>query len=147
MAKLNQKASEGRAFDYIDDRINIKVSAKDTGGAYSLMHWTVAAEATAPAHVHDRYEETFYVLSGALNFLLGQDTIPMEAGDFVRVPAGTRHGYQNASGNSVELLVGFTPGGMEELFYKYRTEESDFDINAYVVEARELHGTEYELDD
>ena len=120
MAKLIQKTNEGRAFDYIGDRVSIKVSANETAGAYSLMHWTVAADAAAPPHAHERYEETFYVLSGALEFLLGQETVPMEAGDFVRVPAGTRHGYQNVSGNSAELLVGFTPGGMEELFYKYR---------------------------
>ena len=147
MTKLTQKANEGRGFDYIGDRVVIKASANDTDGAYSLMQWTVAADAKAPPHAHDRYEESFYVLRGKLEFLLGQATVPMEEGDFVRVPAGTRHGYRNTSGDSVDLLVGFNPGGMEELFYKHRTEGRDFDIDAYLVEARELHGTEYEIGD
>ena len=44
------------------------------------------------------------------------------AGDFVRVPAGMRHGYRNLSGAPVEMVVTFVPGGFEALFLEYRTD-------------------------
>jgi hypothetical protein len=43
------------------------------------------------------------------------------------------------------MLVGLIPGGMEELFYKYRTDKGEFQLEEFVREARELHATEYEL--
>ncbi|MDA1074907.1 MAG: cupin domain-containing protein [Proteobacteria bacterium] len=103
------------------------------------------------AHVHARYEETFYILSGSLEFILGEDAEIVSAGDFVRAPAGARHGFRNLSATEpVEMLVTFTPGGMEELFYRFRTggdlEFEDFDalVSAYREEARRDHFTEYE---
>ena len=129
----------------LGDRVLIKTSAKETNGAYSFMHWTLATDATAPPHAHERYEETFYVLKGELSLLLGEKTAIMAMGDFVRVPAGVRHGYRNLSAHPVDMLVTFIPGGMEELFYKYRTDERDFDAQSYLHEAKTSHGTEYEL--
>ena len=143
--QLTQKAAEGRVFELDADKVAIKVSATDTSGVYSLMRWTVAPFASAPAHTHERYEETFYLLQGELEFVLGYEVVPMSAGDFVRVPPNIRHGYRNKTGNTVEMLVGFTPGGMEELFFKYRTDTQPFDAESYAREAREVHGTEYEL--
>lgn len=145
MTELIKKADEGRVFDFLTERVSIKVWGRDTNNAYSLMRWTVGPLANAPPHVHERYEETFYVLSGRLEFLLGQETIPLSAGDFARVPPGVRHGYRNATEDEVELLVSLTPGGMEELFYKYRAATQDFDLDAYIAEARDTHATDYEI--
>ena len=140
-----KKVQDGREFQLLGDRVLIKSSAKETDGAYSFMHWTAAPGATALPHAHERYEETFYVLNGELSFLLGEKTAIIAIGDFVRVPAGVRHGYKNLSADPVDMLVTFIPGGMEELFYKYRTDERDFDAQSYLHEAKTIHGTEYEL--
>ena len=139
------KASSGSRFSFGHDEITIKVSAKDSDGAYSLMHWIVAPNAFAPAHAHEEYEETFYVLSGELEFLVGTDTTLVTAGDFIRAPKGTRHGYTNPTDQKAELLVGFTPGGMEDLFEKYKFDGDNFDAESYLAEARDVHKTEYEL--
>ena len=141
---LTLNNDEGRRFEMGRDSVVIKVSGNDTGNTYSLMHWTVAPGASVPPHVHNKYEETFYVLKGSMDFLLFEDTIPVSEGDFVRVPAGGRHGYANKSGKPTELLVGFIPGGMEEFFYKYRTDERELDREVYRAEAKTEHGTEYE---
>jgi len=92
------------------------------------MEWTVAAGGEAGrygVHRHGDFEETFFVRSGELKFPLGQELTTLRAGDFVRVPPGTRHGYANVSGAAVELLVSFVPGGFEALFLKYRTDRDD----------------------
>ena len=139
------KAESGNRFNFGPDEITVKVSSLDSDGAYSLMHWLVAPNASAPAHIHDEYEETFYVLSGKLEFLVGDETTVVQAGDFIRAPKGTRHGYTNPTDGQVELLVGFTPGGMEQLFEKYQFEGDDFDGEGYLSEARDIHKTEYEI--
>lgn len=146
MTDLIQQQGQGRSFEAGGERVLIKVSSRDTNGAYSLMHWVVPPRSgnSSLGHVHGRYEETFYILSGNLEFLLGQEIAPMAQGDFVRVPAGVRHGYQNRTDEPVEMLVGFTPGGLEELFYKYR-DSSSLTLDAYVEEARRLHASEYEF--
>ena len=145
MTTLLQRASDGLAFNFVTDRVTTKVSARDTGGQYSLMTWVAAPNTGSPPHVHAHYDETFYVLKGQLEFVIGHDSVTIGTGDFVRVPAGTRHAFRNNRATPAEMLVGLIPGGMEELFYKYRTDDREFDLAGFVQEARQLHGTEYEL--
>ena len=140
----------GVAFEDGPDRGRILVSGRDTGGLYSLMEWTVAAGApNAPrnygAHRHHEIEETFYVRSGELEFLLGDEVTALSAGDFVRVSPGVRHGYANVSGAEVELLVSFHPGGIEELFLKYRTDqEPPQDGEGFIADATRDYASEFE---
>ena len=145
MTTLLQKASDGLAFSFVTDRVTTEVNARDTGGQYSLMTWVAAPKSGSPPHVHARDDETFYVLEGQLEFVLGHESVTIGPGDFVRVPAGTRHAFRNNSEAPVEMLVGLIPGGMEELFYKYRTDDHEFDLTGFVQEARQFHGTDYEL--
>ena len=145
MTNLLQRASEGLAFNFVTDRVTTKVSGRDTNGQYSLMTWVAAPRTGSPPHVHARYDETFYVVEGRLEFVLGDESFTLEIGDFMRVPSGTRHAFRNNTDKPVEMLVGLIPGGMEELFYKYRTDKGEFQLEEFVREARELHATEYEL--
>ena len=69
----------------------------------------------------------------------------MNAGDFVRVPPGVRHGYANVSGAEVDLLVSFHPGGFEELFVKYRSDQEPAPLNdGFIDEATRLYASEFE---
>jgi quercetin dioxygenase-like cupin family protein len=146
-------ADDGAWFEDGPDRGRILASGRDTGGRYSLMGWIVAAGGTpapdAPRtygpHRHREIEETFYVKSGSLEFLLGDEVTTLNAGDFVRVPPGVRHGYANVSGAPVALLVSFHPGGFEELFVKYRTDqEPAVDGDGFIADATRLFASEFE---
>jgi mannose-6-phosphate isomerase-like protein (cupin superfamily) len=145
VTKLLQRANEGLAFTFVTDSVTTKVSARDTNGEYSLMTWIVAPETGAPPHIHRAYDETFYVVNGELEFTVGAESLAIAKGDFVRVPKGTRHAFRNNGKAPVEMLIGLIPGGMEELFYKYRTNGRDFDLAGFIAEAKQLHSTEYEL--
>ena len=140
----------GVPFEDGADRGRILVSGRDTGGRYSLMEWIVAAGDGAPAqsygaHRHGAIEETFYVRRGTLEFLLEDRVTTLRAGDFVRVPPGVRHGYANTSGEEVELLVSFHPGGFEELFLKYRTDrEGPADGEGFIADATRDFASEFE---
>jgi mannose-6-phosphate isomerase-like protein (cupin superfamily) len=146
------KSTEGTPFEAGPDRARIIVSANDTDGRYSLLEWTVAAaerptndERDYGPHLHRRYEETFLIRAGSLEFLLGDDVVTLNAGDFVRVPPGVRHGYQNVSGEPVDMLVSFTPGGLEELFLKYRSDQLEIKGAGFVSDATRYHGSEFGL--
>ena len=140
----------GVPFEDGADRGRILVSGRDTGGRYSLMEWIVAAGDGAPAqsygaHRHGAIEETFYVRRGTLEFLLEDRVTTLRAGDFVRVPPGVRHGYANTSGEEVELLVSFHPGGFEALFLKYRTDrEGPADGEGFIADATRDFASEFE---
>lgn len=148
----NRIVSSGGGIPFEDgpDRGRILVSGADTGGRYSLMEYLVAASAgpveSYGAHRHGEIEETFLVRRGSLEFLLGETVTTLNAGDFVRVPPGTRHGYANISGQPVELLVSFHPGGFEQLFLKYRTDrDGPPDGEGFVADATRDFASEFEI--
>ena len=139
------------AFEDGPDRGRVLVHGGDTGGAYGLMELVVAPAAPGPAaygaHLHGRCDETFFVLAGTLEFLLREEVLTLAVGDFVRVPAGVRHGYANVSGAHVKLLVGFHPAGLEALFLKYRSDGGrPADGPGFKTEAERLFGSVFDLD-
>jgi mannose-6-phosphate isomerase-like protein (cupin superfamily) len=141
------------AFEDGPDRGRILAFGRDTGGAYGLMEWTAAPSPTTDgpqtygAHLHNGCEETFLVREGRLDFLLGDEVVTLGPGDFVPAPPGVRHGYANTSGEPVELLVSFHPGGMEELFLKYRTDGGGPEAgDGFVADAERLFGSAFDLD-
>jgi mannose-6-phosphate isomerase-like protein (cupin superfamily) len=71
---------------------------------YCLLIGEVPTGAIVPLHSHsDR--ETFYVLSGEMNFYDGVSWQVLKQGEFVDVLSNTRHAWRNASGSSASLLV------------------------------------------
>jgi len=145
--------SDGERFEAGDDRARIIVSGNDTDGRYSLLEWTIAAakklgdadERDYGPHLHRRCEETFHIQKGSLEFLIGNDVVTLNEGDFVRVPPGMNHGYQNVSGDDVKMLVTFTPGGLEELFLKYRSDQENIRGAGFASDATRYYGSEFGL--
>lgn len=72
----------------------------------------------APPHVHRHMSELFYVLDGALQVLVGDEVIVLEAGDLLVVPPGTPHAFAAPRGREADVLFVFSPG--RERFDYYR---------------------------
>ena len=51
--------------------VEVKASAADTGGQYTLLDITMPANAAAPLHVHHTEDEGFYVLEGSVTVHVG----------------------------------------------------------------------------
>jgi len=145
--------SGGERFRADKDEARIIVSGDETDGRYSLLEWTVAADKKYTAtdkrdygpHLHRRCEETFLIQEGSLEFLIADDVVTLNQGDFVRVPPGVKHGYMNVSGSQVKMLVTFTPGGLEELFLKYRSDQIETKGAGFVSDATRYHSSEFGL--
>ena len=143
----------GESFKSEDDEGRLIVSGRDTNGRYSLLEWTVAAGSVLDEgesrdygpHLHRGCEETFLIQSGSLEFLIDDQVVTMTDGDFVRVPSGVKHGYQNISGSPVKMLVTFTPGGFEELFLKYRTDGNAIAEDNFIADATNNYQSEFGL--
>lgn len=142
------KPSDGVPFRDGADYGRVLVFGADTDGRYGLISLTVAPSAPDAGlgpHLHGAMEETFLVQSGELDFLIGETVQTLRAGDFVRAPAGVRHGYVNRSGAPVELLVGFYPGGFETLFLKYSTDQNPPpDPDGFMRDAVAMVGSRFE---
>jgi len=137
----------GAAFEDGLDRGRVLIAGESTGNAYSLMELTTAArggEVGFGPHLHHDIDEVFVVRKGTLQFLLGSDVTSLTEGDVVRVPPGLRHGYRNSSGAPIELLVWFTPGGFDQLFVTYRTDQANLDEDGFVAEATGRFNSQFE---
>ncbi|MFF3115082.1 cupin domain-containing protein [Kitasatospora sp. NPDC057904] len=64
----------------------------------------------APAHVHTKATELFFVISGSLRVLVGEEITVLDAGDFLAVPPHTPHAFASAPGCEADVLFVFTPG-------------------------------------
>jgi quercetin dioxygenase-like cupin family protein len=80
------------------------------------------ARATVPPgsgpapHIHERTDETFYVVNGELEFLNGNKTFTASTGDVVFLPRGNVHRFHNPGVQPAKLVFVYTPGGAEGLF-------------------------------
>lgn len=91
-------------------------TAGDTDGAVGFTVCWVPPGGGPVAHVHKSADESFYVISGELEFLNGDQTFVANTGDFVFVPRGTRHRFRNRTGEQAHMVAFSTPGGGEGLW-------------------------------
>ena len=110
---LHRPSGTGRAFWGPGDHYTFLVTGEESGGAYFVM------EALVPTggrrRTSTREDETFYVLEGQVEFLLGETTVA-GPGDFVNVPRGMVHRFQNTGTETARIVLTFTPAGIERWF-------------------------------
>ncbi len=97
----------------------IKARTETTAGSLTLLENVIPSLQGPPLHVHAREDEAWYVLTGHFRFRADDDLLDAPAGSFVFVPRGTRHCFQNISGEDGRILVLFTPSGMERFFEEH----------------------------
>ncbi len=113
---LHRPAATGPSYWGPGDRYTFLVTGEESGGAYFAMEALVPPGGGPPAHTHSREDETFYVLEGEIEFLLGAERITAGPGDFVNVPRGTVHCFHNAASETARLVLTFAPAGIEGFF-------------------------------
>lgn len=98
------------------DMYSLLVTGKESNNAFFQFEAIVPEGGGPPPHVHSREDETFYVVSGNLEILLGDTTHRAKAGDFVYIPRGTVHRFKNVGIGMAVQLVTFSPAGIEGFF-------------------------------
>jgi mannose-6-phosphate isomerase-like protein (cupin superfamily) len=103
----------GRQYWFFGMLAEIKASAADTGGQYSLVEITAPAGFQAPLHVHYREDEGFYVLEGTVTILVGDERVELAAGQHAYGPRDIPHTFIIGPDGAKMLWV-LAPSGFED---------------------------------
>jgi mannose-6-phosphate isomerase-like protein (cupin superfamily) len=106
----------------IRSRVGYLATGESTGGHFGLYRWDMTGAGTGSAtpprgHYHTTFSESFFILSGAVELYDGDVWRSTKAGDFLYVPPGGVHAFDNVSGEPASMLVLFAPGAPRELFF------------------------------
>ena len=91
----------------------VLLSGEQTGGAFSLTELLARRGNASPIHVHDRDDETFFVLDGELRVVVGEDDHTAGPGTAALLPRRLRHAYVVTSATA-RFLVLHAPAGFEQ---------------------------------
>lgn len=86
---------------------------EDTAGAFSLAIATVEPGGGPPMHVHQREDETYFVLSGTVEVTIDDRAESLGAGDCVYLPPGIPHRLHNSGPEPAQMLLLVHPPGLE----------------------------------
>ena len=106
----------GKNVTVIGNPITIKVHGRDTGGALCVVELTDAPGQGPPPHVHQREDETFYVVEGEYEFVCEGKSFLLKKGGMIFAPRTLPHSYKNVSPTPGKLLMTITPAGFEKFF-------------------------------
>ena len=102
----------GRRFDLFGPSVEFLTSPYDSQKPFCVLRGIIPPGCGAALHSHDDVED-FYVVSGEVLVLRqgahGYESIACKAGDYIRMPGGTAHGWHNVSSEPFVALVITTP--------------------------------------
>ena len=81
-------------------------------------------DAGPPPHIHHDQDESFYVVEGQLEIMVGGEVREAKAGDFVHVSKGTPHSFANRSQTPAKMVATFVPAGNAERFFREAMDET-----------------------
>jgi mannose-6-phosphate isomerase-like protein (cupin superfamily) len=106
---------EGRSVSLRGTEVGFKVESDRAEGA-SCTEWRAAPGFDTGLHVHERLEETWYVLEGELEFRAGEESFRARPGACVFVPPGVPHAFANRSDAAARFLLIMSPPGHDRYF-------------------------------
>lgn len=95
----------------------VKVSGRDTDGAYSVFEIPTAPLSGPPLHFHEIENEWFYVLEGEHDFQIGSERFRVGPGASVAAPRHVPHTWLNVGGSPGKMLAIAQPAGQLEQFF------------------------------
>ncbi|MEV5413097.1 cupin domain-containing protein [Thermopolyspora sp. NPDC052614] len=103
----------------VRSRVGYLATGASTEGQFGLYRWDLAAVPHNPvAHFHKTFSESFFVLEGTVSLYNGERWRDATPGDFLYVPPGGTHAFNNTSDAPASMLVLFTPGAPREAYFQ-----------------------------
>ncbi len=106
----------GKTLCVVGDEVSIKISSRDTNGAFAVAEDRTPPMAGPPLHLHHAQDEWWYVVEGEYLFEIDGRQVRARAGDTVFAPRGSRHTFQNVGTTTGRTLVTVAPGGLDVFF-------------------------------
>jgi quercetin dioxygenase-like cupin family protein len=111
---VSVKTGTGEARWWFGMLAEIKATAADTGGQFTVVEVTCAPGYQGVRHIHHNEDEGFWLLDGQLDLEVGGKHIDMHAGDYAFGPRNIPHGFSAGAAGARVLFI-LTPGGFENL--------------------------------
>lgn len=121
MAVSTVKAGERTPLIVLGMPLTMLCEARETNGAWSLFEEEVPLGMGPPPHRHD-WDEAYYVLEGAVDFVVDGRSMSSSRGDFNYLPRGTVHGFKGASETPARVLIFAAPAHGSEFFEEVNNE-------------------------
>src|ERR671915_504106 len=102
----------------------VKASAADTAGQYTLVEITAPPGLEAPLHVHYTEDEGFYVLEGNVTIFVGDETVELASGQHAFGPRDVPHRF-SVGPDGARMIWVLTPGGFENLIEEACAPDAD----------------------
>ena len=91
----------------------LRVTGEQTGEAFAVIDHLARRGNASPVHVHDRDDETFFVLDGELRVFVGDEEHTAGSGALAVLPRSVSHAYVVTSATA-RFLTLHTPAGFEQ---------------------------------
>jgi quercetin dioxygenase-like cupin family protein len=124
-------------------RATILTTGAETDGRHDLIDSVLPAGSITPLHLHTRYEERVYVISGTLTVWIGPEKLTVGSGEYYHIPLHVPHTVQARSEDTHALLIS-SPAGFAELVARagtpahLATPETQPDLELFMAVTTEL---------
>src|SRR5690349_22636637 len=103
-AVMRAADAEAMSTGQVNARLLLDSSATHEAASVVRVALSEGADGAVP-HRHDKSSELFYVLSGSVQLLAGEEVLTAGEGDLAVVPPGLPHAFAAPPGQSGELLI------------------------------------------
>lgn len=130
LSTFTNKASLENSRWYMGHLFTWLVTADQTGGKFSILETTIRRGLEPPPHIHRIESETYYILEGVMDFMVGETASTAKTGDCVYLPAGVKHGFQLQT-ETAKCIILIEPGGLEEFFKEFSIPAPELKLPPY----------------
>jgi mannose-6-phosphate isomerase-like protein (cupin superfamily) len=107
---------DGRPVHVLGTDLTIKISSRDTKGAFAVFEGFTQPLQGPPLHRHRDQDEWWYIVEGEYRFEVDGEEIYASAGDTVFAPRGSCHTFQNIGDERGRTIGTSVPGGLDVFF-------------------------------
>jgi quercetin dioxygenase-like cupin family protein len=104
--------------------VRFLITGENSSGSIAAFELMVPAaqRLAAPAHSHDRYEETIYGIDGVLTWTVDGKQIDVGSGQALCIPRCAIHRFDNNGAQEVKALCVITPAALGPQFFRESAE-------------------------
>jgi mannose-6-phosphate isomerase-like protein (cupin superfamily) len=110
------RPGDGKTYQLGRITLMVKISAAETGGAYTLCEAIEPPGAAASLHRHATYDEIHIICEGHYECQLGDATLMLGPGEMMFAPRGTPHSIKSIGPETGRELVISSPAGIFDAF-------------------------------
>lgn len=110
------KTASPNTVEWMGTTYQILLSSQQTDASIGIFESLDQPGYGPPRHIHHREDETFYILSGEVEFWMAGVSRMAGPGEVVFVPRGTEHTFRIIGDLPARMLTAMTPGGFEGFF-------------------------------